>query len=150
MHVFLHATMPAQLATHRPTIEINVPHPAPASQPASSQPANQPTSPSQPSQPTQPASPPAHQATCIRGEGVFPSPVLESNVEWWDWGVGLRVIIWCLLLNLGMSCKFDGGLRPSFFIMRSGIGLECYHLMLVLGIWASLINLKVACDHLLL
>ena len=62
MHVFLHATMPAQLATHRPTIEINVPYPAnqpaasrPTSQPATASPANQPSQPAH-----QPPSPPGH------------------------------------------------------------------------------------------
>ena len=49
--------------------------------------------------------------------------------------------------NLGMSCKFKGGLRPPFFIMSPGIGLECCHMMLVFGIWASLVNLKVAFGH---
>ena len=46
--------------------------------------------------------------------------------------------------NLGKSCKFEVGLRPSFFIMSLGVGLECCHLMLALGIWACLVDLKVA------
>ena len=50
--------------------------------------------------------------------------------------------------NLGLSCRFEGGLRPACFKMSLGVGLECCHLMLAFRIWACLVNLKVAFAHL--
>ena len=41
-------------------------------------------------------------------------------------------------------------LRPPSFIMRPGVGLEDYHLMLAFKILACLVNLKVAFGHQLL